>query len=51
MATEMKLTPFLFLLRNTLDQLQEKDNQDIFADPVDLEEVRRDMVAVCVVYA
>ena len=40
MATEMKLTPFLMLLRQTLDQLQEKDPQAIFADPVDLDEVR-----------
>ena len=39
MATEMKLQPFAFLLRNTLDQLQEVDNGRIFAEPVDKQEV------------
>lgn len=39
MATEMKLQPFAFLLRHTLDQLQEVDIGRIFAEPVDKEEV------------
>ena len=39
MATEMKLQPFMFVLRGTLDQIQEVDTQKIFAEPVPLEEV------------
>uniref|UniRef100_A0A8D3EC57 Bromodomain and PHD finger containing, 3b n=1 Tax=Scophthalmus maximus TaxID=52904 RepID=A0A8D3EC57_SCOMX len=38
-ALEMQLTPMLMLLRSTLDQLQEKDAAQIFAQPVDLKEV------------
>ncbi|XP_064156702.1 bromodomain and PHD finger-containing protein 3 [Anguilla rostrata] len=36
---EMQLTPALVLLRSTLDQLQEKDPAQIFAQPVNLKEV------------
>ncbi|XP_013401119.1 peregrin-like isoform X1 [Lingula anatina] len=39
LATEMQLTPFIILLRNTLDQLQEKDAGNIFAEPVNLQDV------------
>lgn len=39
-ALEMQLTPLLVLLRSTLDQLQEKDTAQIFAQPVDIKEVR-----------
>ncbi|TNN32850.1 Bromodomain and PHD finger-containing protein 3 [Liparis tanakae] len=35
----MKLTPMLVLLRSTLDQLQQKDTAQIFAEPVDIKEV------------
>ncbi|XP_077941393.1 bromodomain and PHD finger-containing protein 3 isoform X2 [Gasterosteus aculeatus] len=38
-ALEMQLTPMLVLLRSTLDQLQEKDTAQIFAEPVDIKEV------------
>ncbi|KAJ8395121.1 hypothetical protein AAFF_G00035770 [Aldrovandia affinis] len=38
-ALEMQLTPALVLLRSTLDQLQEKDAAQIFANPVSLSEV------------
>ncbi|RXM29961.1 Bromodomain and PHD finger-containing protein 3 [Acipenser ruthenus] len=38
-AMELQLTPFIVLLRTTLDQLQEKDSAQIFAQPVDLKEV------------
>uniref|UniRef100_A0A3Q2UD57 Bromodomain and PHD finger containing 3 n=1 Tax=Fundulus heteroclitus TaxID=8078 RepID=A0A3Q2UD57_FUNHE len=38
-ALEMQLTPMLMLLRSALDQLQEKDTAQIFAQPVDLKEV------------
>uniref|UniRef100_H3AJP9 Bromodomain and PHD finger containing 1 n=1 Tax=Latimeria chalumnae TaxID=7897 RepID=H3AJP9_LATCH len=38
-ALEMQLTPFLILLRKTLDQLQEKDTGNIFGEPVPLSEV------------
>ncbi|XP_066559503.1 bromodomain and PHD finger-containing protein 3 [Amia ocellicauda] len=38
-AMELQLTPFLVLLRSTLDQLQEKDAAQIFAEPVNLREV------------
>ncbi|KAJ8265058.1 hypothetical protein COCON_G00141570 [Conger conger] len=38
-ALEMQLTPSLVLLRSTLDQLQEKDPAQIFAQPVSLKEV------------
>lgn len=36
---EMQLTPMLMLLRSTLDQLQEKDTAQIFAEPVNIKEV------------
>lgn len=36
----MQLTPMLVLLRSTLEQLQEKDSALIFAQPVDIKEVR-----------
>lgn len=39
-ALELQLTPMLVLLRSTLDQLQEKDAAQIFAEPVDIKEVR-----------
>nr|XP_020650911.1 bromodomain and PHD finger-containing protein 3 isoform X6 [Pogona vitticeps] len=38
-AMELQLTPFNVLLRTTLDLLQEKDPAQIFADPVNLNEV------------
>ncbi|XP_074537377.1 bromodomain and PHD finger-containing protein 3 isoform X1 [Halichoeres trimaculatus] len=38
-ALEMQLTPMLMLLRSTLEQLQEKDTGQIFAEPVDIKEV------------
>ncbi|XP_041801339.1 bromodomain and PHD finger-containing protein 3 isoform X2 [Chelmon rostratus] len=38
-ALEMQLTPMLVLLRSTLEQLQEKDTAQIFAQPVDIKEV------------
>lgn len=37
---EMQLTPALMLQRSTLEQLQEKDVACIFAQPVNLKEVR-----------
>lgn len=39
-ALELQLTPMLVLLRSTLDQLQEKDTAQIFAEPVNIKEVR-----------
>ncbi|KAG7456040.1 hypothetical protein MATL_G00247460 [Megalops atlanticus] len=36
---EVQLTPFTVLLRSVLDQLQEKDQAKIFAQPVSLKEV------------
>ncbi|XP_053326065.1 peregrin isoform X1 [Spea bombifrons] len=39
LALEMQLTPFLILLRKTLEQLQEKDTSNIFSKPVPLSEV------------
>ncbi|XP_036433263.1 bromodomain-containing protein 1 isoform X3 [Colossoma macropomum] len=36
---EMQLTPFTILLRSVLDQLQEKDQAKIFAQPVSIKEV------------
>uniref|UniRef100_A0A673XG83 Bromodomain and PHD finger containing 3 n=1 Tax=Salmo trutta TaxID=8032 RepID=A0A673XG83_SALTR len=38
-ALELQLTPMQVLLRSTLDQLQEKDAGQIFAQPVNLKEV------------
>lgn len=43
----MQLTPMLVLLRSTLEQLQEKDTAQIFAQPVDIEEVRHNSGAWC----
>ena len=37
---ELQLTPFTILLRSVLDQLQEKDQAKIFAQPVSIKEVR-----------
>ncbi|XP_065127373.1 peregrin [Paramisgurnus dabryanus] len=39
MMLEMQLTPFLILLRNTLEQLQERDISNFFTEPVRLSEV------------
>lgn len=39
-AMELQLTPFTVLLRSVLDQLQEKDSARIFAQPVNLKEVK-----------
>ncbi|XP_041081012.1 peregrin isoform X2 [Polyodon spathula] len=39
LAMEVQLTPFLILLRNTLEQLQDKDTSNFFTDPVPLAEV------------
>jgi bromodomain-containing protein 1 len=36
---EVQLTPFNILLRAVLDQLQEKDQAKIFAQPVSVKEV------------
>lgn len=38
---EMQLTPFSILLRALLDQLQVKDQARIFAQPVDVSEVKK----------
>uniref|UniRef100_A0A9J7YF35 Bromodomain and PHD finger containing, 1 n=1 Tax=Cyprinus carpio carpio TaxID=630221 RepID=A0A9J7YF35_CYPCA len=38
-ALEMQLTPFLVLLRSTLEQLQERDTNNFFTEPVPLSEV------------
>ncbi|XP_078517980.1 peregrin isoform X2 [Lissotriton helveticus] len=38
-ALEVQLTPFLILLRKTLEQLQEKDTSNLFNQPVPLSEV------------
>lgn len=39
MAMEMQLTPLLVLLRRTLEQLQERDTNNFFTEPVPLSEV------------
>ena len=39
LCLEHQLQPFAILLRQTLDQLLEKDTEGIFAEPVSLEEV------------
>ncbi|XP_061701459.1 peregrin [Syngnathoides biaculeatus] len=39
MALEMQLTPLLVLLRSTLEQLQERDTNNFFTEPVPLAEV------------
>lgn len=38
---EVQLSPLSILLRAVLDQLQEKDQAKIFAQPVSIEEVSR----------
>ncbi|XP_077434456.1 bromodomain and PHD finger-containing protein 3 isoform X1 [Vanacampus margaritifer] len=38
-ALELQLTPMLLLLRSTMDQLQEKDTAEIFAEAVNIKEV------------
>lgn len=43
MALEMQLTPFLVLLRSTLEQLQERDTNNFFTEPVPLAEVNTHM--------
>lgn len=40
MVLELQLTPLLVLLRSTLEQLQERDTNNFFTEPVPLEEVR-----------
>jgi len=44
MALEMQLTPFLVLLRSTLEQLQERDVNNFFTEPVPLAEVSATML-------
>ncbi|XP_067685196.1 peregrin-like isoform X3 [Haliotis asinina] len=39
LATEYQLQPFVLLLRQTLEQLEERDTTSIFAEPVSLKEV------------
>uniref|UniRef100_W5K829 Bromodomain and PHD finger containing 1 n=1 Tax=Astyanax mexicanus TaxID=7994 RepID=W5K829_ASTMX len=39
LVLEMQLTPFLVLLRSTLEQLQERDTNNFFTEPVPLNEV------------
>lgn len=39
MATELQLQPFNVTLEHTLEQLQELDTSNIFAEPVPLDEV------------
>ncbi|XP_051758419.1 peregrin [Ctenopharyngodon idella] len=39
LALEMQLTPFLVLMRSTLEQLQERDTSNFFTEPVPLSEV------------
>lgn len=39
MALEIQLTPLLVLLRSTLEQLQERDTNNFFTEPVPLAEV------------
>ncbi|KAG8557204.1 hypothetical protein GDO81_018364 [Engystomops pustulosus] len=39
LALEVQLTPFLIILRKTLELLQEKDTSNIFTEPVPLSEV------------
>ncbi|XP_016106132.1 peregrin-like [Sinocyclocheilus grahami] len=39
LVLEMQLTPFLVLLRSTLEQLQERDTNNFFIEPVPLSEV------------
>ena len=39
MTIEMQLQPFNILLRNTVEQLEDRDPTRIFAEPVSVEEV------------
>ncbi|XP_056380672.1 peregrin isoform X4 [Hyla sarda] len=39
LALEVQLTPFLILLRKTLELLQEKDTSNIFTEPINMSEV------------
>lgn len=48
LSLEYKLQPFIMLQRHTLNQLQEKDAEDIFAHPVSEEEVRSSMLILVV---
>jgi hypothetical protein len=50
METELRLQPLFLLLRDTLSQLREKDNNDFFNDPVDVEEVRG-MTVIMIFYS
>lgn len=51
MALEMQLTPFLVLLRSTLEQLQERDTNNFFTEPVPLAEVNTHMDLTARVFA
>ena len=44
---ELQLTPFSLLLGALLEQLQEKDQARVFAQPVDVGEVRRHTATHC----
>lgn len=44
---EVQLSPFSILLRAVLDQLQEKDQAKVFAQPVSLTEVSLGKVIDC----
>lgn len=53
MALEMQLTPFLVLLRSTLEQLQERDTNNFFTEPVPLAEVQQQqqhtiIITICI---
>lgn len=50
MALEMQLTPFLVLLRSTLEQLQERDTNNFFTEPVPLAEVNTHMALATQVF-
>ena len=47
---DYRLQPFSMFLRQILDQLQEKDTDSIFAEPVSLEEVSVWLVTVCLLF-
>lgn len=44
-ALELQLTPFIVFLRQILDQLQERDQANIFDQPVSLKEVSKALPA------
>lgn len=46
MALELQLTPFLILLRSTLEQLQDRDTNNFFTEPVPLSEVKHPLSSV-----